>query len=579
MKKTMRIILVSAAGLVLIALAGIALALVLINPNDYKPKIESAILKATGRQIVLQGDISLSFFPRLGLDVGPAEILDDASFGNTPFARIENISISLPLLPLLQGRTEIASATATGLRLNLMVNERGQANWAATQPEQPTAPVKQRPAPSPSASAGSQDLSAFALNSLGIQDAAITYTDKRILQSEQIAVPTLTLTSLKAGETTTLDATASYSGRLPAPAALALHARFTLPRTLGEDIPFEIKGKLDDTSFAAKGTTVIPNPAQAQPFSLNGTVELDAITLDKYLASPQPAVKNSASGKPAKEAAPAPPQKPAENGDQALATTLRNLTLDLQCTAQAVTIAKVPVSDIRLSLTANKGLIAIKPASARIAGGPITIEAAVDAQGKRIQSAISGDWKNAGIGELIRAISGNAPLTGELSAAWRLGMTGISWPDAAKTLQGTASAVFKNGAMPQFALIPANIPGLPAKIMNLNNVQASGTWAIAKGIATNNDFAASATGLRASGKGSVNIPAQTLRYAIGLELPTLPELPNLTVLPAIISGPLSSPVYSIDQPALLRDTAKSLLDPSTKTGKEIQRGLGNLLKR
>jgi AsmA protein len=48
-------------------------AVFLINPNDYKDEIAAAVKKQTGRELAIQGDISLSVFPWLHnfIGVGP----------------------------------------------------------------------------------------------------------------------------------------------------------------------------------------------------------------------------------------------------------------------------------------------------------------------------------------------------------------------------------------------------------------------------------------------------------------------------------------------------------------------------
>jgi len=56
--------------IVLVVAALIALPF-FINPNDYKDEISREVEKATGRNLTLQGDIGLSVFPWIALDLGP----------------------------------------------------------------------------------------------------------------------------------------------------------------------------------------------------------------------------------------------------------------------------------------------------------------------------------------------------------------------------------------------------------------------------------------------------------------------------------------------------------------------------
>jgi len=46
----------------------------LVNPNDYKGRIAAAVKESTGRDLVLQGDIKLSVFPWIALELGPASL-------------------------------------------------------------------------------------------------------------------------------------------------------------------------------------------------------------------------------------------------------------------------------------------------------------------------------------------------------------------------------------------------------------------------------------------------------------------------------------------------------------------------
>ncbi|SBV97728.1 exported hypothetical protein [uncultured delta proteobacterium] len=582
MKRRTRIALIIAAAVVVIFVVGIGLAVTFINPNAFKPEIEAAALQATGKELSLQGDLSLSFFPGLRLEAGPAELKDSPSFGSESFARVEKISASVDLLPLFSGRAEVRAITISGLRLKLAVNDKGAVNWAMPQKPKAATDPAPKPAPEPSPKPGGGKsaqaaLSAIALDSLVIEDTLVVYTDMRSKDSMRVAVPSFTLNSLKVGQKTTMKAEVAYTGPLARPVTLALDADFVLPASFVEGLTFNAKGKLDDTPFSCSGTAALPETADGQLFSLKSDITVGALDLDKYTA----AMGSAKQAPPAaqKDATREKTGGKAPSGDEGLRTLLRTIFLDLRIAMESLTVAKVPVKNIKASIKSDQGLLVAKPVTMTVAEGPVTLEASVDARGKDIRSRVTGDWKAAKVGSLLQAATGKTSLTGDLDASWGLNLTGTAWPEAAKTLEGKASANFTNGAMQGFKLIPSGIPGLPAHTMNLTNLRGSGTWNIAKGVAHNNDLIAKAVGLDAVGTGKIDIPDQSLFYNVTVELPTLPELPNLTVLPVVISGKFDSVSYGIDQPALLRDTAKSILDPTTKAGQGIQRGIGKIFGR
>ena len=86
-------------------IAVIALALLaerlFVDPNDYKPRIAAAVKNATGRELVLQGDIKLSVFPWIALELGPASLGNPPGFPEHPFVSFQHASVRVKMLPLL----------------------------------------------------------------------------------------------------------------------------------------------------------------------------------------------------------------------------------------------------------------------------------------------------------------------------------------------------------------------------------------------------------------------------------------------------------------------------------------------
>jgi AsmA protein len=112
--------------LLVVVLAGVAL---FFDPNDYKDEITVAVDNATGRTLTLEGDLSLSVFPRLSIALGAAELSNGAGFGDAPFARFDSAELRVGLLPLLARRIEVDRAVLSGLRLNLARDAQGRTNW------------------------------------------------------------------------------------------------------------------------------------------------------------------------------------------------------------------------------------------------------------------------------------------------------------------------------------------------------------------------------------------------------------------------------------------------------------------
>jgi AsmA protein len=130
MGKLLKIILGLVAILVaIVVIAAIVLPMV-IDPNDYKDEIAATVEKQTGRTLSIEGDLTLSVFPWLGVDIGPTQISNAAGFDAPYMARMEAVQVRVKLLPLLRKQLEVDTIRLSGLRLNLGKDRQGLTNWA-----------------------------------------------------------------------------------------------------------------------------------------------------------------------------------------------------------------------------------------------------------------------------------------------------------------------------------------------------------------------------------------------------------------------------------------------------------------
>jgi AsmA protein len=117
-------------GLVALIVIALALVLIFVDPNDYREDIEQFVERETGRDLTLTGDIKLSVFPWIALELGPASLGDAPGFGDEPFASIQEARVSVRLLPLLRGKVEVGNVRLVGARVRLITDEQGRNNWA-----------------------------------------------------------------------------------------------------------------------------------------------------------------------------------------------------------------------------------------------------------------------------------------------------------------------------------------------------------------------------------------------------------------------------------------------------------------
>jgi len=99
MNKILKYGLLGVGAIVAVAVAGVAYVAATFNPNDYKGKIIKAVKDSKQRNLRLDGDIKLSFYPNIGASLSKVSLSEFRS--DKEFAAIESARVSLALLPLL----------------------------------------------------------------------------------------------------------------------------------------------------------------------------------------------------------------------------------------------------------------------------------------------------------------------------------------------------------------------------------------------------------------------------------------------------------------------------------------------
>ena len=110
-------------------LASVALYL-FFDANSFRDSISAAVKEETGRDLVIAGDIKLSVFPWVAVNVGRTELGNAAGFGEELFLSFDEAKLSVRLLPLIfQQEVKVGTASLSGLDVNLAVAANGSNNW------------------------------------------------------------------------------------------------------------------------------------------------------------------------------------------------------------------------------------------------------------------------------------------------------------------------------------------------------------------------------------------------------------------------------------------------------------------
>jgi AsmA protein len=165
------------AGIVVAALAALpvlvlVLAWLVFDPNEHKDSVQAAFREATGRELRLEGPLSVSIFPWLAVQSGRAVVANREGFGEEPFASFERARIGVRLWPLLTARRlEVGPVRVDGLELSLLVARDGRNNWSDVLDR-----LEQRK-PADADPAAARQESGARIASIELRDASVTFVD------------------------------------------------------------------------------------------------------------------------------------------------------------------------------------------------------------------------------------------------------------------------------------------------------------------------------------------------------------------------------------------------------------------
>lgn len=269
MSKILKIILGLAGLIVALVLAAVIIIPLVVDPNDYRDDIARAVEDKTGRSFQIEGRISLSVFPWLGLEVGRMRLGNPPGFGDEAFAEIGSAAVGAKLIPLLfSRRLEISTLRLDGLRVSLVQLPDGSSNWADL------AGGDDGASPAPPSGEG-REMRLERIDGLRLTDAVVRYADRRAGSTIEVAIPRLSTGELAPGKPVPVDAEASVTleeGGISIATTLGgvVHAASDTAEIAVRDLAL---------AFELGGATV-PGGKQSGALKVPGlTVNLDAQTL------------------------------------------------------------------------------------------------------------------------------------------------------------------------------------------------------------------------------------------------------------------------------------------------------------
>lgn len=177
-------------GIVVGVLVVAAVAAVFILPavlplEDYKDELAAEVEKATGRNLTIDGDVSLSILPTLELEA------DNVSLSNAKGARTPNmlelskLQVQLAVWPLLRREVVVDRFVLVDPVINLEIDRNGRPNWdLSRKSDQPASPSE--PAEGTSESGDGPGIGALRLGDVRLVNGRLSFTNRKTGESQLV---------------------------------------------------------------------------------------------------------------------------------------------------------------------------------------------------------------------------------------------------------------------------------------------------------------------------------------------------------------------------------------------------------
>lgn len=587
----------------------------ILSADVIREQMTEAVKSQTGRDLVIDGDATLSFFPNIALKVGKASLSNTEEMGGGVFAKMDEFRLGLELMPLLSGEMRVSGLTLAQPELSLRRTKSGAVNWEMTTGNSTTS------GSSESDGSSALPLSDISLGDISITDGTVSFIDEiagtaQKIENINVKMSLADLASilkadgslkwngkqvegmlslespkmLLAGESSSLSLdiksdhiTSKFSGhiallkegvsaegdvQLSTPSLRNLAAWTGSAMQAGPGLQgFSVTGRLQATpkrivlneaainldGMKSEGNLVV-NLADKR-LGLQATLAVDAINLNSYIAAGE-----SGSGKSA-------PTSAGWDSTPIDFSGLGSVNADLRLSAGSITYDKVKIGKSALTVTIKDKVLTANLTELQLYEGSVKGQIVISARKKVPTISIKTTLKSIQALPLLQDVNGFDWIEGLGNINLNVTTAGSSQKQLVRSLNGKAGFSFADGAIRGI--------NIPQMVRSVKNLKLSGwsrsakektdfsklgaTFTISKGVATTKDLAMISPFIRLAGQGNVNLPAKTLDFKMSPKLVGSTkgqggalDLGGLDI-PVNIKGPWSKPSITPDLKGLLNN--------------------------
>lgn len=177
-----------ALGVVVILIVGAIIALPALVPAEHiQAEVAAGVKNATGRDLSIQGKLSVSVFPSLGVQVGNVALANPPGYRSKDLIRLGAVDVRLKLLPLLGGKVEVDNFVLVDPVITLETDRQGKGNWVFDAPAGDKTAKPAAPSPSASASSSSSGPADVRLGDVRITGGRLTQIDGKTGTRQEVS--------------------------------------------------------------------------------------------------------------------------------------------------------------------------------------------------------------------------------------------------------------------------------------------------------------------------------------------------------------------------------------------------------
>ncbi|MCK5431392.1 MAG: AsmA family protein, partial [Gammaproteobacteria bacterium] len=246
--------------------------------NQYKGELTQVVEEATGRKLVIGGDIGFK------ISLIPTVVVEDVKFANASWGSkpdmlsLDKFEVQVSLMPLLSGNILVNRVILLEPEILLETNKQGKGNWVLESKK-----VEAKPAPAPESDAA---LPAVVVNELHIENAKIIYKDGVTGKVTNVEIEKIVTESDSFNDPLSLLMKIAYN-EIPIQIEGTLGALNQL--TANDKYPIDLMINVSDAKIGLKGQVV--KPMEGKGIDLALSFNVDSLSkLSKLAGSELPAL-------------------------------------------------------------------------------------------------------------------------------------------------------------------------------------------------------------------------------------------------------------------------------------------------